>query len=60
VDEDITMDIQAKFRTKSTRFVDERKLELKTGLKKRLERSLSSKAKGEPVEKVAEELGLEW
>jgi hypothetical protein len=54
------MDIQAKFRTKSIRFVDERKLELKTGLKKRLERSLSSKAKGIPAEKVAKDLGLEW
>ena len=54
------MDMEAKFGTKSTRFVDERKLELKTGLKNRLERSLSSRAKGTPAEKVAKELGLEW
>jgi len=54
------MDIEAKFRTKSIRFVDERGLELKAELKKRLERSLSSQAKGVPVKKVAKELGLEW
>jgi hypothetical protein len=54
------MKIETKFRTKSIRFVDERKLELKAGLKKRLERSLSSQAKGIPVEKVAKELRLEW
>jgi hypothetical protein len=53
------MDIEAKFRTKSPRFVDERELELKAGLKKRLERSLSSKAKDTPAEKVAKELSLE-
>ena len=35
-------------------------LELKTEVKKRLERSLSSKAQGVPVAKVAQELGLEW
>ena len=54
------MDIEAEFRTKSTRFVDERKLELKAKLKKRLERSLSAKSKGTPAEKVAKDLGLEW
>ena len=43
------MDIEAKFRTKSPRFVDEREPELKAELKKRLERSLSSKAKGTPA-----------
>jgi len=38
----------------------DRRLELKAEVKKRLERSLSSKARGIPVAKVAEELGLEW
>ncbi len=46
------MDIEARFRTKSARFVDERKLELKAGLERRLERSLSSQAKGILVGKV--------
>jgi len=56
------MDIEYKFRTRSRsiRFVDERELELKAELKKRLERSLASKEKGTPAEKVAKDLGLEW
>jgi hypothetical protein len=54
------MAIEAKFRTKSTSFVDERELELKAEFKKRLERSLSSKVKSTPAEKVAKEMNLEW
>jgi hypothetical protein len=54
------MDIEARSRTKSPRFVDERELELKAELKKRLERSLAFKAKGIRVEEVAKELSLEW
>jgi hypothetical protein len=38
----------------------DQRLELKAEVKKRLERSLSSKAPGIPVAKLAEELGLEW
>ncbi len=38
----------------------DQRLELKAEVKKRLERSLSSKAQSIPVTKVAEELGLEW
>jgi hypothetical protein len=54
------MDIEARLRTKSTSFVGERELELKAEFKKRLERSLSSKAKGTLAEKVAKNLGLKW
>ncbi len=35
-------------------------LELKPEVKKQLQRSLTAKAKGVPVEKVASDLGLEW
>jgi hypothetical protein len=38
----------------------DRGLELKPEVKQQLQRSLTTKAKGVPVEKVASDLGLEW